>query len=171
MMTAVFNQIIGSVALAAWAGMILSTDLSAYTEDSPEIAAPVSTSVMSEYQKYLPLGEWGGNGAGITVTKNEVSAIFNTGRAEIAERPKLNKKGEFNVTGRYRREGPGANLIHPSQPGLAVSPDSDGDQEAHFHGKVTGTRMSLTVTLPGSGGSGGTFTLELGKPAQIIKPM
>ena len=139
--------------------------------DSPP-SAPTVVENLTKQQKYLAIGQWGATGISFDVSANSVGIEFNNAHANIGRRPKLNKKGEFDVIGLYNSEGPPVIYIPPVRPGEPlVNSDNKPGQEARFRGKVSGKKMSLTISFVKTGKTLGTYTLELGKPAIILKPM
>ena len=141
-----------------------------HRSDSPP-GTPAAVEDMTKPQKYLAIGHWGGTGLSFDVSANSVGVEFDTARAVIDRRPKLNKNGEFDVIGHYHGEAPGAMYRDPSQTDQpTVSSDSAG-QDVRFRGKVTGNKLSLTASFAKTGKTLGTYTLELGKPSLILRPM
>ena len=135
-------------------------------------SAPTVVENMTKQQKYLAIGQWGATGISFDVSANSVGVEFNNAHANIGRRPKLNRKDEFDVVGLYNSEGPPAIYIQPVRPDQPlVNSDNRPGQEAHFRGKVSGKKMSLTISVAKTGETLGTYTLEFGKSGTILKPM
>ena len=142
-----------------------------YRLESPS-NVPAAIENMTKQQKYLAIGQWGAMGISFDVSANSVGIEFNNAHANIGRRPKLNKKGEFDVIGLYNSEGPPAIYIQPVRPDQPlVNSDNKPGQEARFRGKVSGKKMSLTISVAKTGETLGTYTLEFGKSGTILKPM
>lgn len=123
-----------------------------------------------EAPKYLALGTWGATGIVLTVHETSVSIDLPCANANFTGRPKLNKKGEFDAAGRYNPEGPGALAIEPGKPEPSPRKDARASQNARFHGKVTGKKLELIITLEESNEKL-VFSLEHGKAGRIFKCM
>ncbi len=123
-----------------------------------------------EAPKYLALGIWGATGIVLTVHESSVSIDLPCANANFTGRPKLNKKGEFDAAGRYNPEGPGALAIEPGKPEPSPRKDARASQNARFHGKVTGKKLELTITLVESNEKL-VFSLEHGRAGRIFKCM
>ncbi len=123
--------------------------------------APTAVENMTEHQKYLATGQWGATGISFDVSANSVGVQFNNAHAMIGRRPKLNKNGEFDVIGLYNSEGPPAPYLQPMRPDdPLVNSDNRPGQEVRFRGKVSGKKMSLTISLVKTGKTLGTFALN-----------
>lgn len=118
--------------------------------------------------KYLPLGTWGSKEMAVTVEEGGVSVEMPGANANFTGRPKLSRRGEFDAEGQYNPIGPGAGVIEPGKPEQSPERDPVGPN-ARFRGKLSGGKLTLTITLLGSNKKIGPYTLEPGK-ARIIPP-
>lgn len=130
---------------------------------------PKHMEAVRDRPRYLAIGIWGVMGANLTVHTDSVSIDLSGANANFSPRPKLNARGEFNATGRYNQEGPGAlpidRDVSPTRPKVVDGPN------ARFHGKVNGKKLELTITLVDSGQKLGPYSLEYGKTGRVIKIM
>lgn len=129
-----------------------------------------SMDTTTEAAKYLELGIWGANGIVVTVQETSVSIDLPCANANFTLRPKLNKKGEFDAVGRYNQEGPGALAIDPGKPEPSPRKDTGATHNARFHGKVTGKKLELMITLIESNEKL-KYSLEHGRSVRIFKCM
>jgi hypothetical protein len=95
----------------------------------------------------LSTGEWGGRNADFLVTASGATARFKCGAMGVVSRPlAVDASGSFDAPGTYET------------PVVQVGP-----QPARFTGSVSGSSMTLSVTVAGS--ELGPFTLHLGDGA------
>ncbi len=109
----------------------------------------------------VSIGNWGGQHVRLEVTRSGAQLDFDCARATISKALVLDRDGNFDVEGFYARERPG-----PLREG-----DDQSGQPARFKGRVSGQSMTLTVMLEGSQEPIGTYKLEFGKRARIVKCM
>lgn len=99
---------------------------------------------------------WGGDGIILTIGKNSASMQFGCARAVI---PKGLKPvhGKFNVTGTYTPSTAIADAETPES--LAIRAE----------GRITGKRMTLTLTSIENGKVIGSYKLERGKAVRLFR--
>lgn len=86
-------------------------------------------------------GSWGGDGFGLQVSSGSATAVFDCAFGTLKTPIVLGPDGRFSVEGDYVREiGPAA-LSNP----------------ATYEGRVTGSRMELSVAVRDTIGSSGDF--------------
>jgi hypothetical protein len=109
----------------------------------------------------VSIGNWGGQHVRLEVTDSGAELDFDCAHGTIKSVLKLDRDGNFDVEGFYARERPGPLREDENQNG----------EPARFKGHVAGQKMTLTVMLTGTSKTVGTYTLELGKRARIVKCM
>ena len=107
----------------------------------------------------LPPGRWGGLHINLEVKDVGAEMSFDCAHGTIEHAIMLDRKGEFSAEGSYIRERPG-----PTRAGQM--PDA---RPALYRGQVAGDQMTLTVTLKGSSGKVGTYTLTRGRAGRIFR--
>ena len=109
----------------------------------------------------LPNGTWGGRGIVLRVTSEGTSVEYDCAHGEIKGQIGLDAEGRFDATGTFVPEGG------------PVSIPADGAKEktikALYVGRVVGTKLTLDVTLPETGGGPGEFTLTHGQEPRLEK--
>ncbi len=99
---------------------------------------------------------WGGEGIVLTVTKNLASMQFGCARAAIPGGLKP-VHGKFKVTGTYT-------------PSTAIaSAETPRSTAIRAEGRITGKRMTLTLTSLETGKVIGSYTLERGKAVALSR--
>jgi len=101
-------------------------------------------------------GDWGGPHAGLTVGAAGTSLEFDCGQGSIAAPVTVDAAGRFDLAGVYIAHHGG-----PTAPG-------DPGEAARYAGAVSGTQLTLTVTLPATGAYQGPFVLRLGAPPRLV---
>lgn len=104
-------------------------------------------------------GKWGGDHIGMQVSERGAEIEYDCAHGSIDVPLTLDKNGNFDLTGRHVREGPG-----PIR--LGKIPTS---RPARYVGRVRGQSMTLTVTLTDSKQDAGTFKLTFGREPRIRK--
>lgn len=126
---------------------------------APWLAAPASCGAQRESggTGRVEPGEWGGDRVRLTVTERGAEVEFDCAHGSLAAPLVVDKKGRFEIAGRFVRE-------HGGPIRLGERPD---EQPARYEGQVDGPRMALTVRLQDR--TLGPFELGLGKPARLHK--
>ena len=106
-------------------------------------------------------GQWGGPDIALEVTSEGIEINFDCAHGHIDESIVPDSEGKFSVKGTYVREHGGAMRIE----------DNPNSSQAVYQGRLTGDKMTLTVTFPDGTVDVGPFTLERGKTGRIHKCM
>jgi hypothetical protein len=123
------------------------------SKPSPAPATP------SPNPRAVATGTWGGQHIALNVNDNGAEIDYDCAHGSIAERIVPDGEGKFVVKGRHVKERGGP-----------VRHDEDHSGEAAlYHGSIDGETMTLTVTLPGTRETVGTYTLTRGKIGRIRK--
>lgn len=110
----------------------------------------------------LPDGTWGGRGLALRVTPEGASVEYDCAHGEIKGRIELDAQGRFDATGTFVPEGGPVSVP-------AKGTAEDKSIKALYVGRVEGTKMTLNVTLPETGGGPGEFTLTHGQEPRLEK--
>lgn len=110
-------------------------------------------------KKGLRVGLWGGEHISMEVSARRTTIEYDCAHATIDQRITLDRRGQFNVSGKQVQE----------QGGPVRQNELLNSYPAQFMGRVSGTRMDLTVKRPDNGELIGTFTLVYGRPASLKK--
>ncbi len=109
--------------------------------------------------KSLTAGEWGGVGINLIVENNGASIEYDCAAGAIKQKITLDSLGNFTAQGTYTRRTPGPIRVN-------ISPKS---QPALFAGKISGSQMTLKVTLTETNETLEEMTLERGVTARLRK--
>jgi len=104
----------------------------------------------------VPDGSWGGDGAGVTVTRDGARLTFDCAHGSIDGAVALDADGRFDARGVYVKESPG-----PTRPGA-----SDGEP-VRYVGRIDGDAMTLSILRPGSDQPVGNFRLQKGRLPRV----
>ncbi len=105
----------------------------------------------------LPSGQWGGPHISLTVTDRSATLQYDCAHGTIAGPLDLGENGSFRWAGTHSFEHGG-----PVRSGERI------DQlPARYTGRVEGDRMTVVVTLTGTGQEIGTYQLQYGSAGQI----
>ncbi|MFN2397557.1 MAG: hypothetical protein ABR543_02770 [Gemmatimonadaceae bacterium] len=104
-------------------------------------------------------GEWGGAHIGLIASDTGAVIEYDCAHGSISEAIRVDADGRFEVRGVHVREHGGPIREGETLPGFP----------ARYSGRVEGRRMRLTVILTETGEKVGTFDLERGAPAQVLK--
>jgi hypothetical protein len=106
-------------------------------------------------------GQWGGPDIALEVTSDGINVEFDCANGHIDEPIIPDSEGNFSVKGTYVREHGGA----------MRSDENVDSSRAVYKGKISGDKMTLTVTFPDGAVDVGPFNLERGKQGRIHKCM
>lgn len=110
----------------------------------------------------LASGVWGGPHIRLDVAEDGTSVVeLDCAHGTVTEPVVLDRGGAFRAAGTYERERPG-----PVREG-----QEDAGRPAVYAGKAEGGKMTLTITLTGSGEELGPFELTHGKTPRLTKCM
>jgi hypothetical protein len=109
-------------------------------------------------KKGLRVGLWGGEHISMEVTARRTTIEYDCAHATIDQRIALDRRGQFDVSGKQVREG-----------GPVRQNELLNSYPVQFTGRVSGTRMDLTVKRRDNGELIGTFTLVYGQQASLKK--
>ena len=117
---------------------------------SPRVLSPRGEGVP------LPVGVWGGDQAGLTVTSTGAATRFFCAHGAIEQSILLDSSGRFEAGGYYVFEG-----------GPTPIDDTPFRQPAIYTGSSDGKTMTLTVTLPTRNQKLGPFSLVFGQSTTL----
>lgn len=110
----------------------------------------------------LATGVWGGPHIRLDVAEDGTAAVeLDCAHGSTKEPIALDRQGAFQTAGTYVQERPG-----PVREG-----QEDAGRPAVFAGKAEGGKLTLTITLTGSGEELGPFELTHGKTPRLTKCM
>ncbi len=109
-------------------------------------------------KRSVPEGDWGGPHVALKVTSAGARLELDCAHGGIDEAIALDDDGRFEARGLYVKESAGP----------ARSEGSSG-RPARYSGRVDGDTLSLKIVLADSGATVGSFTLERGRFARIVK--
>ena len=112
---------------------------------------------MSQAQKLVAVGMWGGQNVQLDVTEDGARIRFNCAHGELSQPLTLDAEGRFSVKGTFVAQGMG-----PQR-----EDDPPKSRPAVYSGVVRDKTMQLLVTVEGSTEEGGTFELTQGQPGRI----
>lgn len=104
-------------------------------------------------------GMWGGEHIRMSVGANGAKIEYDCAHGTIDQPIRIDRNGRFDVRGTHTREAGGPVRIDNPPRG----------QAARYVGRISGTRMTLSVSLVGSGQAVGTFSLDFGAEPRIFK--
>lgn len=111
-------------------------------------------------------GLWGGRHISLQVTDAGARVEYDCGRGTIDAPIRTDPAGRFDLRGTHTEERGGpvrAPDIREAEEGAAAG------RPARYKGRVTGGRMTLTVTLADTGEEIGTFSLAHGREPEIVR--
>jgi hypothetical protein len=114
-------------------------------------------SAKTQYRRRIPGGVWGGEHINITVSATSATIEYDCAHGAINGPLVVDKNGNFNLRGTHVMERGG-----PVRAG-----ENPKGQEATYTGSIKGTRMTLSLKVADSEVE--TFTLEKGKPGELVK--
>ena len=117
-------------------------------------------SASSADRSRLAAGVWGGPHIRLDVAEDGTAAVeFDCAHGAITEPIVPDGQGAFRAAGTFTREHPGP--VREGREGAG--------RPAVYAGKVEGERMTLTITLAGSGEELGSYELIRGKTPRLTK--
>ncbi|HEX7314760.1 MAG TPA: hypothetical protein VF297_12615 [Pyrinomonadaceae bacterium] len=112
---------------------------------------------MSQDQRTVATGKWGGQNAQLDVTEEGAQIRFSCARGSIELPLALDAEGRFTAQGTFV-----AGSMGPQR-----EDDPPKSRPAVYSGVVRDKVMTLTVTVPDAKDEGGTFELTQGEPGRI----
>ena len=112
---------------------------------------------MSQEQRTVASGIWGGQNAQLDVTEDGARIRFSCAHGELSQPLTLDAEGRFSAKGTFVAQGMGP----------LREDDPPKSRPAVYSGAVRDNVMKLTVTVEGSKEEGGTFELTQGEPGRI----
>jgi hypothetical protein len=106
-------------------------------------------------------GQWGGPDIALEVTAEGIDINFNCATGHINGSITPDSEGNFSVKGSYIAE----------HGGPMRSDENSNARQATYKGKITGYKMTLTVSFPDGAVDVGPFNLERGNQGRIHKCM
>lgn len=107
----------------------------------------------------LATGTWGGQHIQAEVSDRGAQFEFDCGQGVIEQPIVLDRKGRFELAGRYFREHGGPSRNDEENKGITVS----------YSGAVRDSELSLTITNPATKESLGNYALTLGSEGNLMK--
>lgn len=117
----------------------------------------VKVATMSQEQRRVATGLWGGQNAQLDVTEGGARIRFSCAHGVIELPLALDAEGRFSVKGTFV-----AGAMGPSREG-----DPPKSRPAVYSGVVRDKAMTLTVAVADDKAEGGTFELTRGEPGHI----
>ena len=114
--------------------------------------------VYSRMMQRIPRGEWGGSHISMKVGEQSATIEYDCAHGEIPGPLSIDSEGKFRLPGSFTRE----------RGGPIRADDVPQSEPATYSGTIKGNQMTLTLKLSGSDDSE-TFTLEKGKPGELVK--
>jgi hypothetical protein len=107
-------------------------------------------------------GIWGGDHLAVTVRDDGADLEFDCAVGQITGALTIDRKGEFRVQGLYRHDRP-ARMS-------ADNPGNDQETQVIYTGRLKGTELEISVTLPGNE-QPSVFRVFQGREAHLAKCM
>lgn len=117
----------------------------------------VKVATMSQEQRKVATGMWGGQNAQLDVSEDGAQIRFSCAQGKIELPLMLDAEGRFSAKGTFMAEGMGPRR----------EDDPPKYRPAVYSGVVRDKVLTLTVTVADSKDEGGTFELTLGAPGRI----
>ncbi len=123
-------------------------------------AAVILLISVSGFAPAKPLtGNWGGQHISLQLTPKGGAVEWDCAHGELSGPVTLDKQGRFDIRGTYE----------PEHGGPVRSNEISNAEKVRYSGRVTGDRMTLTVTRAGAKARLGNFALERGKEPMLMK--
>ena len=110
-------------------------------------------------KRSLPEGDWGGPHVALKVSSTGARLELDCAHGRIDGPIALDGDGRFEIRGTYDKESAGP----------ARSSDSKSGRPALYSGRIEGDAMRLEIVQSDTGAAVGSFTLERGRFARIVK--
>jgi len=117
----------------------------------------VSVSAKIQKMQRIPSGSWGGQHISIEVGSKSATIEYDCASGVINGPLLVDADGHFNLRGSHRPERGGPVRVDDNRPG----------HPATYTGTIKGNTMTLTLKVGDSDEE--TFTLEKGKPGELVK--
>jgi hypothetical protein len=117
----------------------------------------VSVSAKIQKMQRIPSGEWGGQHISINVRAKSATIEYDCASGVINGPLVIDADGHFNLRGTHR----------PERGGPIRADDNSAGHPATYTGTIKGNTMTLTLKVGDSDEE--TFTLEKGKPGELVK--
>lgn len=117
----------------------------------------IKMATLSQEQKRVADGKWGGQNAQLDVTEDGANIRFSCAYGSIELPLTLDAEGRFTAKGTFVAEGMGPRR----------EDDPPKSRPAVYTGVVRDKVLTLTVTVADSKEEGGTFELTQGEPGRI----
>jgi len=117
----------------------------------------ISATAKTQKMHRIATGVWGGEHIHMEVGAKSATIEYDCANGVINGPLVVNSNGEFNLRG-----------THTMERGGPIRPNAEPKaRPATYTGSIKGNTMTLTVKLDGSDDE--TFTLEKGKPGELVK--
>ena len=117
----------------------------------------VSVSAKIQKMQRIPSGEWGGQHISMNVRSKSATIEYDCASGVIDGPLVIDADGHFNLRGTHRME----------RGGPVRADDNAAGHPATYTGTIKGNTMTLTLKVGDSDEE--TFTLEKGKPGELVK--
>jgi hypothetical protein len=117
----------------------------------------VSVSAKNQRMQQIPSGLWGGQHISLNVGSKSATIEYDCATGVIDGPLAVDADGRFNLRGTHRME----------RGGPLRADDNPPDHPATYTGTIKGNTMTLTLKVGDSDEE--TFTLEKGKPGELVK--
>jgi hypothetical protein len=107
----------------------------------------------------LATGMWGGDHIRLSVRADGAAVEFDCAHGTIDEALNVSTDGRLDVRGTFTREGPGPIRVN-------AKPSA---RPARYEGSLSGTQLTLKITLTDTAQDAGTFTLTQGSAGRVWK--
>ena len=114
-------------------------------------------SANTQYRRRIPSGVWGGEHINLNVSAKSATIEYDCAHGAINGPLVIDKNGNFNLRGTHT----------PERGGPVRAGESPEGHPASYTGSIKGTTMTLTLKVGDSEAE--TFTLEKGKPGELVK--
>ena len=117
----------------------------------------VSVSAKIQKMQRIPSGSWGGQHISLDVGSKSATIEYDCASGVINGPLVVDADGHFNLRGTHR----------PERGGPVRADDNSAGHPATYTGTIKGNTMTLTLKVGDSDEE--TFTLEKGKPGELVK--